>query len=239
MQNTKVPSQHTSWSAMTRSSWKCGLTVCTRFSIDQPYKMVYRHVFHVILLSWHGKLFSCCSRWRGSHFHSQVQASGVEVRIPDRLLKARETWNLSRVEVWLLSNNPHIAVNIFFLKYNVLKKHVNLLPLYSPKLAVIQYAVMINFLKYLNVNVTWKVIPELWTPFQVRPPLISRSRSVQGTLHLFLWTEQVQPLNIWGTPLTPTLLSIWRRWWTRWGTTRWMMPLIKYRLTSKTKAKGL
>ena len=123
--------------------------------------MVCRHVFHVILLSWHGKLFSCCSRWRGSHFHSQVQASGVEVRIPDRLLKARETWNLSRVEVWLLSNNPHIAVNIFFLKYNVLKKHVNLLPLYSPKLAVIQYAVMINFLKYLNVNVTWKVIPEL------------------------------------------------------------------------------
>ena len=59
-----------------------------------------------------------------------------------------------------MSNNPHIAVNIFFLKYNVLKKHVNLLPLYSPKLAVIQYAVMINFLKYLNVNVTWKVIPE-------------------------------------------------------------------------------
>ena len=40
------------------------------------------------------------------------------------------------------------------------KKHVNLLSLYSPKLAVIQYTVMIHFLKYLNVNVTWKVITE-------------------------------------------------------------------------------
>ena len=40
------------------------------------------------------------------------------------------------------------------------KKHVNLLFFYSPKLAVTQYSVMIHFLKYLNVNVIWKVIPE-------------------------------------------------------------------------------
>ena len=40
------------------------------------------------------------------------------------------------------------------------KKHVNLLSFYSPKLAVTQYSVMIHFLKYLNVNVIWKVIPE-------------------------------------------------------------------------------
>ena len=126
MQNTKVPSQHTSWSAMTRSSWKCGLTVCTRFSINQLYifqfdKMVCRHVFHVILLSWHGKLFSCCSRWRGSNFHSQVQASGVEVRIHNRLLKARETWNLSSGGLALEQQSPHCR-KYFFPKYNVLKK---------------------------------------------------------------------------------------------------------------------
>ena len=128
MQNTKVPSQHTSWSAMTRSSWKCGLTVCTRFSINQLYifqfdKMVCRHVFHVILLSWHGKLFSCCSRWRGSNFHSQVQASGVEVlfRVPNRLLKARETWNLSSGGLALEQQSPHCR-KYFFPKYNVLKK---------------------------------------------------------------------------------------------------------------------
>ena len=40
------------------------------------------------------------------------------------------------------------------------KKHVNLLFFYSPKLAVTQYSVMIHFLKYLNVNVIWKVITE-------------------------------------------------------------------------------
>merc|ERR1711928_209157 len=54
---------------------------------------------------------------RGSHFHSQVQASGVEVlvKVPNRLLKARKTWNLSFLGVWLLCNLPHIGVNVFFL----------------------------------------------------------------------------------------------------------------------------
>ena len=89
--------------------------------IFQFDKMVCRHVFHVILLSWHGKLFSCCSRWRGSNFHSQVQASGVEVRIHNRLLKARETWNLSSGGLALEQQSPHCR-KYFFPKYNVLKK---------------------------------------------------------------------------------------------------------------------
>ena len=169
--------------------------------------MVCIHIFHVILLSWHGKLFLCCSRWRGSNFHSQVQASGVEgvlVKVPNRLLKTRKTWNLLFLDVWLLRNLPHIAVNIFFRNTMSSKKHVNLLYLYSSKLAVIQYFVC-YFLKYLNVNVTCKVKSPLRTLTS-----LPRSRSVQGTLDLFLWIEQVQPLNIWGTPLK-TLLSIWRR----------------------------
>ena len=59
-----------------------------------------------------------------------------------------------------MSNNPHIVVNIFSRNTMSSKKHVNLLSFYSPKLAVTQYSVMIHFLKYLNVNVIWKVIPE-------------------------------------------------------------------------------
>lgn len=59
-----------------------------------------------------------------------------------------------------MSNNPHIVVNIFSRNTMSSKKHVNLLFFYSPKLAVTQYSVMIHFLKYLNVNVIWKVIPE-------------------------------------------------------------------------------
>jgi len=139
----------------------------------------------------------------------------VLVKVPNRLLKTRKTCNLLFLDVWLLCNLPNIAVNIFFRITMSSKKHLNLLSIYSSKLAVIQYFVC-YFLKYLNVNVTCKVIPEQLNTIQVRSPLgtltsLSRSRSVQGTLDLFLWIEQVQPLNIWSTLLTPTLLSIWRR----------------------------